>query len=68
MAFMAMLPSLLGAAAGAVKGVGIGVKRRGRRRRTRLSAREMAELSFIKNTLGKTAAAAAMPFYLGRGG
>jgi len=40
---------------------------RRRRRRARLSQREMMELTWIANTLGKTAASQAMPFYLGRG-
>ena len=45
-----------------------GPPKKRRRRRARLSPREMAELTFIKNTLGKTAAAAALPFYMNRGG
>jgi len=41
--------------------------RRRRRRKKRLTASELAELSHIKGILGKTAAANALPFYLGRG-
>lgn len=47
--------------AGVAKRVG-----RGRRRRARLTATDMLELTQIKNILGKTAAAQAMPFYLRR--
>jgi hypothetical protein len=38
-----------------------------RRRRARLTQGELMELNQIKNILGKTAAANALPFYLGRG-
>lgn len=38
-----------------------------RRRRARLTQGDMMELANIKNILGKTAAANALPFYLGRG-
>lgn len=38
-----------------------------RRRRKRLTAQDIGELSHIKAILGKTAAATALPFYLGRG-
>lgn len=38
-----------------------------RRRRKRLTAQDIGELSHIKAILGKTAAANALPFYLGRG-
>jgi len=41
---------------------------RRRRRRARLTTREMMELTTLKNILGKTAAANALPYYLGRGG
>jgi len=41
---------------------------RRRRRKARLTQREFFELSQIKNILGKTAAANALPYYLGRGG
>lgn len=51
---------LLGAIAG-------GPSRRRRHRRAKLSARDMQELIFIRNTLGKTAAAQALPFFLRRG-
>lgn len=37
----------------------------GRRRRTKLTKSAMNELLFIKTAIGKTAAANAMPFYLG---
>lgn len=40
---------------------------RRRRRKARLTAGDFHELSMIKNVLGKTAAANALPFYLGRG-
>ena len=40
---------------------------RRRRRKKRLTTSEIAELMHIKNILGKTAAANALPFYLGRG-
>ena len=49
---------------GPAKGVGV----RRRRRRARLTTREMMELTTLKNILGKTAAANALPYYLGRGG
>ena len=38
-----------------------------RRRRARLTQSEMLELANIKNILGRTAAANALPYYLGRG-
>ena len=41
---------------------------RRRRRRARLTQRELFELTTIKSILGKTAAANALPYYLGRGG
>lgn len=69
MAFLAgMLPTILGAVSkrGALGGLGAGKRRR--RRRARLTSRELAELSQIKAILGKTAAANALPFYIGRGG
>lgn len=47
---------------------GVGpVFRKKRRRRARLTQGELMELNQIKNILGKTAAANALPFYLGRG-
>ncbi len=46
------------------RGKGTGIKKR--RRRTRLSKSQLAELATIKAILGKTAAANALPFYLGR--
>ena len=39
-----------------------------RRRRRRLTQTALAELTMLKNILGKTAAANALPYYLGRGG
>lgn len=52
----------------AASGMGIGGGRgRRRRRRARLSQGELAELNQIKAILGKTAAANALPFYMGRG-
>lgn len=75
MAFLAgLIPSVIGLAKGATKGgakktggvFGGGAVRR-RRRRARLTPSEMAELSQIRAILGKTAAANALPFYLGRG-
>jgi len=47
-------------------GVGPVFKKK-RRRRARLTQGELMELNQIKNILGKTAAANALPFYLGRG-
>lgn len=67
MAFLAgLIPGVMGLAKGAGKGILAGKRRR--RRRARLTARELAELAQIKAILGKTAAANALPFYLGRGG
>ena len=43
-----------------------GTKKR-RRRRARLTQSELMELTNIKNILGRTAAANALPYYLGRG-
>lgn len=60
---------VMGAVSGAVKkatGIGLEPKRR-RRRRRRLTNSEIIELTNIKNILGKTAAASALPYYLGRG-
>ena len=47
---------------------GFGVAKKKRRRRARLTMRELNELNHIKSILGKTAAANALPYYLGRGG
>lgn len=44
---------------------GVGDKKR-RRRRRRLTQSDLTELASVKATLGKTAAANALPFYLGR--
>lgn len=52
---------VLGAAAG-----GVGAKKK-RRRRARLTHGELMELVNIKNILGKSAAASALPYYMGRG-
>lgn len=49
------------------KGGLFGQKPRKRRRRARLTAGDITELSQIKAVLGKTAAANALPFYMGRG-
>jgi hypothetical protein len=52
------------------EGVGLlsgGGKKKHRRRRARLTPSELAELSQIKAILGRTAAANALPFYMGRG-
>lgn len=38
-----------------------------RRRRARLTQADIMELTHIRNMLGRTAAANALPFYLGRG-
>jgi hypothetical protein len=48
------------------RGKGGAVKKR-RRRRARLTQSELMELTNIKNILGRTAAANALPYYLGRG-
>jgi hypothetical protein len=67
MAFLAgLIPSVLGAV-GKAGGVKFGAKKKSRRRRARLTASELAELSQIKSILGRTAAANALPFYMGRG-
>jgi hypothetical protein len=67
MAFLAgLIPSVLGAV-GKTGGVKFGAKKKSRRRRARLTASELAELSQIKSILGRTAAANALPFYMGRG-
>lgn len=57
---------LLGFAASGM-GIAAGGRGRRRRRRARLSQGELAELNQIKAILGKTAAANALPFYMGRG-
>lgn len=56
--------SVLGAVGTAV--TASGGKRKRHHRRRRLTNSDMIELTSIKNTLGKTAAAEALPFYLGR--
>ena len=56
----------LGAVAGLKKKMGIGVTKK-RRRRARLTHAELMELNQVKNILGRTAAANALPYYLGRG-
>lgn len=74
MAFLAgLLPSILGAVGGgggvlgAVgKKIGLPTARKRRRGRRRLTASELQELAQIKAILGKTAAANALPFYMGR--
>lgn len=66
---VAGLAGLGGVAAGVAGTLGVqrlvGVRRR--RRRARLTAKEMQELMFIRQALGRTAAANALPFFLGRG-
>lgn len=74
---MSMIPSLFGGGkkSGGISGIvsgltkgltgGNGTKRR--RRRARLTSRDMSELMQIKNILGRTAAAEAIGFYLRRG-
>ncbi len=52
------LPSLFG---------GGGSPKRRRRRRKRLTQSDFMELAQISSVIGKTAAANALPFYLGRG-
>ena len=60
--------SPLGLAAGVLGAVGgLGGRKRHRRRRARLTSGELQELAMIKSTLGRTAAANALPFYMGRG-
>lgn len=73
MAFLAgMLPTILGAVGGKAGVLGAvsktigGAGKRRRRARRRLTAGELQELSQIKAILGKTAAANALPFYMGR--
>lgn len=61
-----------GRAAAPRRGGGVSFMRGGRavrrrRRRSRLTQSELMELTQVKNILGKTAAANALPFYLGRG-
>lgn len=70
------LPAILGAALvkggmGFASGLGVGLppgfggaRRKSRRKRRRLTAGQLQELAMIKNTLGKTAAANALPYYL----
>lgn len=73
------LPMLLGAVAkgfmggggmsmGAVakKAIGLPGGKRKHRRRRRLTQSDMMELNQIKSILGKTAAANALPYYVGR--
>jgi len=69
-------PMLLGAVAksaggrsfarSAMAAIGVAPKKK-RRSRRRLTQGEIMELVHIKNILGKTAAAQALPFYLGKG-
>lgn len=52
----------------ATKGMGRGARPKARRRRkARLTQSDIVELTHIRNLLGRTAAANALPFYLGRG-
>jgi len=71
---MVMAPLIAGAVTSGLKKGKIpliGKKKKGtgmrRRRRARLTQSELLELTNIKNILGRTAAANALPFYLGRG-
>ncbi len=59
------LGGMLFGAMGAVSGGSPGTHKR-RHRRKKLSNADIMELNHIKNILGKTAAANALPFYLGR--
>ena len=68
---LGLATSFLGAVGGGKKGgvlgTGIGGKAKvRRRRRARLTQSELMELTNIKNILGRTAAANALPYYLGR--
>lgn len=70
---MAWLPLLMGGvsslAKGAAKTLGTGSskdKDKKRRRKARLTSRDMQELTTLKSVIGKTAAANALPYYLGR--
>lgn len=70
MAFL--LPSILGLAGSAAKAVTgkggiLGGAKKKHRRKSRLTAGDITELTMIKNILGRTAAANALPFYMGRG-
>lgn len=58
--------NILGAV-GTALGAVAGGKKRSHRRKRRLTNSDMVELTQIKNTLGRTAAAEALPFYLRRG-
>lgn len=58
---------LSGVVSGALRGAGVrGTSgyRRPRRRRARLSARDLHELTTITSLFGKTAAAKALPYYM----
>ena len=57
----------IGASASGFFGGGGAGKKKKRRKRKRLTHGEMLEIIQIKETLGKTAAATILPFYLGRG-
>lgn len=58
--------SVMGLTKTSKKVTGFGGTHKRRRRRSRLTAGDLNELSMLKSTLGKTAAANALPFYLGR--
>lgn len=58
--------SALGAVAGSAGKALLGGKQGKRRRRARLTSRDIGELAHIKSILGKTAAGNALPFYIRR--
>lgn len=67
MALPALLPIAARVAPAVARTLGVGPMLKGRsrrRRRRRLTASDIADLNNIKNILGKTAAANALPFYL----
>lgn len=58
--------AMTSAVSSAIKGTSGGGGGGKRRRKTKLTMSDKLELSWIKNTLGKTAASEALPFYMGR--
>jgi len=69
---MSPIDLIFGAAGGALEGLGLSAKKKAsggggrRRRKARLTHSDLIELTNVKSILGKTAAANALPFYLGR--